>query len=341
MHPPPCPCREQCDVTIHTLPSPLSLRATQWRGNPAGHFGIPDYDPDWIAASALSGLPRDDTFSFSCHCRERSDLAIHASLPCPCREQCDVTIHPPPPLSLRATQWRGNPAENFGIPHYDTDWIATSALAGLPRDDTFSFYCPCGKQSDTAIHASLPCPCREQRDVTIHTLPSPLSLRATEWRGNPAENFGIPHYDTDWIATSALAGLPRDDTFLFYCHCGEQSGKASLAHASPPCHCEPRSGVAIQPDTLASRTTIQTGSPRRPLRAFLAMTLSLFYCPCGEQSGKASLAHASPPCHCEPRSGVAIQPTLWHPALRYRLDRRVGPSGLPRDDKADVEKPGI
>jgi hypothetical protein len=110
-------------------------------------------------------------------------------------------------------------------------------------------------------------------------------------------------------------GLPRDDTFSF------------------PCHCEPRSGVAIQPDTLASRTTIQTGSPRRPLRAFLAMTLSLFYCPCGEQSGKASLAHASPPCHCEPRSGVAIQSTLWHPGLRYRLDCRVDPFGLPRKDR--------
>ena len=31
----------------------LSLRATQWRGNPVGHFGIPEYDPEWIAASAL------------------------------------------------------------------------------------------------------------------------------------------------------------------------------------------------------------------------------------------------------------------------------------------------
>ncbi len=169
------------------------------------NFGIPDYDTHWIAASALSGLPRDDTFSFSCHCRERSDLAIHASLPCPCREQCDVTIHTlPSPLSLRATQWRGNPAGHFGIPHYDTDWIAASALSGLPRDDTFSFSCHCRERSDLAIHASLPCPCREQCDVTIHTLPSPLSLRATQWRGNPAGHFGIPHYDTDWIAASAI-----------------------------------------------------------------------------------------------------------------------------------------
>jgi hypothetical protein len=36
--------------------SPLSLRATKWRGNPAGHFGIPDYDTDWIAASAFQAF---------------------------------------------------------------------------------------------------------------------------------------------------------------------------------------------------------------------------------------------------------------------------------------------
>ncbi|MDA0722716.1 MAG: hypothetical protein O3A82_11000 [Verrucomicrobia bacterium] len=90
---------------------------------------------------------------------------------------------------MRATKWRGNPAGHFGIPHYDTDWIAASALAGLPRDDTFSFYCPCGEQSGKASLA--------------HATPS-LSLRATQWRGNPAGHFGIPHYDTDWIAASAI-----------------------------------------------------------------------------------------------------------------------------------------
>ena len=36
--------------------SPLSLRATEWRGNPAGNFGIPNYDPDWIAASAFQAF---------------------------------------------------------------------------------------------------------------------------------------------------------------------------------------------------------------------------------------------------------------------------------------------
>jgi hypothetical protein len=39
------------------------------------------------------------------------------------------------------------------------------------------------------------CHCEEQRDAAIQ----------------PNRNFVIRNYDPDWIATSALSGLPRDD----------------------------------------------------------------------------------------------------------------------------------
>jgi hypothetical protein len=39
------------------------------------------------------------------------------------------------------------------------------------------------------------CHCEEQRDAAIQ----------------PNRNFVIPHFAADWIATSALSGLPRDD----------------------------------------------------------------------------------------------------------------------------------
>jgi hypothetical protein len=42
---------------------------------------------------------------------------------------------------------------------------------------------------------SLFCHCEEQRDAAIQ----------------PNRNFVIPHFAADWIATSALSGLPRDD----------------------------------------------------------------------------------------------------------------------------------
>jgi len=75
-------------------------------------------------------------FSLFCHCEEQRDAAIHAfpfviarssatrqstpSLFCHCEEQRDAAIQP----NLKVT-----------IPHFAADWIATSALSGLPRDD--------------------------------------------------------------------------------------------------------------------------------------------------------------------------------------------------------------
>jgi hypothetical protein len=55
-----------------------------------------------------------------------------------------------------------------------------------------------------AIHAFLT-PVIASHGVAWQSMPfSPLSLRATEWRGNPAEHFGIPDYDTDRFAASAF-----------------------------------------------------------------------------------------------------------------------------------------
>jgi hypothetical protein len=151
---------------------------------------------------------------------------------------------------------------------------------------------------------------------------------------------------------------------LYPCHCRKRSDpdcpliplSLSLQRAARrnnprlhlPCHCEPHSGVAIQPDTLASRTTIPTGSPRRPFQAFLAMTLSCFTVLAGSSPVRQASPTPLPPCHCEPRSGVAIQPNTlasrttiptgspcrpFQAFLAMTLSLFTVLSGLPRDDR--------
>jgi hypothetical protein len=57
---------------------------------------------------ARSSATRQSTPSLFCHCEEQRDAAIQ-------------------------------PNRNFVIPHFAADWIATSALSGLPRDDKADF----------------------------------------------------------------------------------------------------------------------------------------------------------------------------------------------------------
>ena len=105
-----------------------------------------------------------------------------------------------------------------------------------------------------------------------------IGSHAVAWQSS--RHFGIPNYDTDWIAASTLSGLPRDDTF--------------------------------------SITVIAGSSPTRQ---------SMHPSPVLAESSETQHIHAPSPCHCEPRSGVAIQTTLLHHGLRCRLVRRVDPFG--------------
>ncbi|MDA1048695.1 MAG: hypothetical protein O3A82_17445, partial [Verrucomicrobia bacterium] len=79
--------------------------------------------------------------SQSCHCEERQPrgnparTVAHKHRPPPCIRTSDH------PLSLRATKWRGNPAEpsvTRGYPH--SPWIAASGLKETLLAMTKSYY---------------------------------------------------------------------------------------------------------------------------------------------------------------------------------------------------------
>ena len=126
----------------------------------------------------------------SCHCEERSDVAIHTH---PVIARSAATWQSIPTPSLRGAQRRGNPyfrqcrtldgllrlrlAMTVGRLAMTVGWLAMTVGT---RNDPNS--CHCEEQSDVAIHTHPviarsaatwqsippPCHCEEQSDVAIH-----------------------------------------------------------------------------------------------------------------------------------------------------------------------------
>jgi len=142
----------------------------------------------------------------SCHCEERSDVAIHTH---PVIARSAATWQSIPTPSLRGAQRRGNPY-----------FRQCRTLDGLLR---LRLAMTVGRLAMTVGTRNDPnsCHCEEQSDVAIHT--PPLSLRGAKRRGNP---YFKQCRTLDGLLRLRLAMTVGTRNDPNSCHCEEQSDVA-------------------------------------------------------------------------------------------------------------------